>query len=231
MRDGSTFDRGPMASRPGVRTTLDARFGRDGRAGTVRAVYGITRTAEESGFPALPGWEHERSAGVGFPNLRCEVTTARPGYWGLLGWIQWVTQEHADARGRVELVDRLPALNDRDVPYHSYGYAPTFFDAPAYNSLPAVDWRASAWLCTLPLLSRREPVTPLCGFLWGYRIVREGSAPRLHPLRLARPADWSVVRRALASRHPAWTFEPRLARVRSARLRELRAPERSARAG
>ena len=200
-----------MTNRGSGPTILTTRFGRDGRAGTARAVYGVTRSARASGFSALPGWERERRAGLGFPTLRCEVRTDRPGYWGVLGWIQWVTQEHAEAGRRVELVDRLPAFLDRDVPYLAYGFAPAFFDAPAYNSLPAVDWRASAWLCTLPLLSRREPVAPLCGFRWGYRIARQGAAPTPYPLQRARPADWAVVRRALAARHPAWKFAARFA--------------------
>jgi hypothetical protein len=197
-----------MPNRANATTIRTTRFRRNGHAGIVRALYGLTRTARGSGFPALAGWERVRRAGVGFPTLRCEVRTRSPGYWGVLGWIQWVTQDHDDARGRVELVDRLPALLDRDVPYLSYGYAPTFFDAPAYNSLPAVDWRASAWLCTLPLLSRREPVVPLVGLRWGYRIAREGDPPVPHPLEAARPRDWSFVRRALARRHRAWTFAP-----------------------
>ncbi len=172
----------------------------------MRVFYDTTRSPAESGFSALAGWAGERGAGVGFPRIRCELTSRRPGYWAVLGWIQWVTQEYPAGRRAVRLVDRLPSLLDRDLPFHSYGYAPTFFDAPAYNSLPAVDWRASLWLCTVPLLGRDEAVAPLWGARWGYRIVRDGSAPAAYPLRPATSADWSAVRSQLLRRHRAWRF-------------------------
>jgi hypothetical protein len=182
------------------------RFVRPGRSGHVRAFYGVTRRPADSGFLALPGWSRARRAGVGFPTLKCEVETEDHGYWNYLGWIQWVTQEFADGRRPVRMVDRVPAQLDRDVPFVFFGYAPTFFDAPAFNSRPAVDWRATAFLCVAPIMQRSESVTPLVGYTWGYRIERAGGDPVPYPLRPATADDWEKVRRGFARRHPRWTF-------------------------
>ena len=189
-----------------LRPTAIARFDRAGRVGEVRAFYGVTHRPHESGFPVLRGWAGVPDAGVGFPTLKCSVESDRPGYGSVLGWIQWVTQVYPDGRATVRLVDRVPSLLDRDLPFAAAGYAPTFFDAPAYNSRPAVDWRAKLFLVTLPILSRKEPILPLAGFRWGYRIERPGAAPVPYPLERADARDWRDVRGELAQRHPAWKF-------------------------
>ncbi|MFZ1022638.1 MAG: hypothetical protein WAN87_00690 [Thermoplasmata archaeon] len=176
-----------------------------GRSGTVRVYYGLTRHGKDSGFTALKGFGADR-AGRGFPTIKCEVRCDEPGYWSVLGWIQWVTQDFGKNRTRVELVDRLPSMLDRDLPFVSVGYSPTFFDAPAFNSLPKVDWHASLFLCTLPMLSRSEAIEPLAGFLWGYRIERARGDVVPYRLQSATAGDWIVVRRRLAERHPQWKF-------------------------
>jgi len=197
-----------------VQPTLTVRFRSSGRSGIVRAHYGITSLGEESGFPALKGFG-SANAGRGFPTLKCEVECEQPGYWRLLGWVQWVTQDFGNRRPRVELVDRLPSFLDRDIPFLSMGYAPTFFDAPAYNSLPKVDWRASLFLCTVPMMSRREPITPLAGFLWGYRIERNAGPVIPYPCNVAAGRDWLAVRRELMGLHPEWRFAYRFESRRS----------------
>jgi len=150
--------------------TSTIRFDRLDRRGVVRVFYGVTSRPSDSGFRALRGWSRERRAGVGFPTIKCEVESRRPGYWNSLGWIQWVTQEFRGDRATVRLVDRFPSLLDRDLPFAVMGYAPAFFDAPAFNSLPAVDFRATLFLTTVPILTRSEPIVPLVGednIIWG----------------------------------------------------------------
>jgi hypothetical protein len=186
--------------------TLTLRFERAGRAGTVRAFYGITHSPAESGFPALKGWGRAIRAGVGFPTIKCEVECDRPGYWNLLGWIQLVGQEFPGRRKRVILVDRFPAFLRHDIPFVAMGYAPSVFDAPAFNSLPSVDWRAALFLCTLPMMSRREEIVPLAGVRWGYGIDREGETPTPYPVRPATDVDWREVRAQLVRRHSKWRF-------------------------
>jgi hypothetical protein len=188
-----------------TRPTITIRFASARRSGTIRVYYGITRHGADSGFPALKGFGADR-AGAGFPTIKCEVDPEQSGYWGVLGWIQWVTQDFGGRRARVELVDRFPSMMDRDLPFLSLGYAPTFFDAPAFNSRPKVDWHASLFLCTLPIMSRKEAIVPLAGFLWGYRIDRTAGEVTSYPCTLANGQDWSAVRRELRKRHPEWTF-------------------------
>jgi len=190
-------------------STVVVHFNAYGRRGTVRCYYGATPRAADSGFPALTGWAKARRAGVGFPTIKCGVESDRPGYWSNFGWIQWVTQDFDRGRKPFRVVDRLPAFLDRDLPFATLGYAPTFFDAPAYLSLPAIDWRATLFLCTLPMMSRREAIAPLAGFTWGYRIARRGSSPTAHPLTLATTADWRQVRTQLTRRHRSWRFATR----------------------
>ncbi len=196
----------------GKRPTIVARFRRGGHAGTVRCYHGVTRRASESGFSALRGWERERTAGVAFPTIKCRVESARPGYWSLLGWIQGVTQVFPGRPNPVRIVDRLPVYRRLDLPFATLGYEPAFFDAPAYNSRPAVDWRAALFLCTLPMLGAREAIEPLAGFTWGYRIAHPGADPDPYRLELATSPAWSTLRKLLIERHPKWTFDPRYQR-------------------
>lgn len=189
------------------RPTHTVRFEGPGRSGTVRVYYGVTRHPRRSGFDVLAGFPWA-GAGVGFPTIKAEVRSERPGYGSSLAWIQWVAQEYGGRRRRVELVDRFPSLLDRDLPFAAMGYAPTFFDAPAYNSRPRVDWRAALFLCTLPIMSRRESIVPLVGFLWGYRIARRGGKAEPYPCTRATRANWEAVRPRLAERHPSWKFGP-----------------------
>jgi hypothetical protein len=182
------------------------RLDRAGRSGDVRVYYGVTRHPSEAGFPALPGWAKARRAGVGFPMVKCEVESSKPGYWSNLGWIQWVTQDFPDGRAGPRLVDRLPAFLELDTPFTTMGYSPSFFDAPAQNSLPRIDFRATLFLCTLPMLHRTEPIVPLAGFVWGHHIDADGGTPTPYSLESARGPDWTRVRAAVASRHRTWNF-------------------------
>lgn len=188
------------------RPSATVRFAEAGRAGIVRVWYGVTATARDSGFDVLQGWYRETTAGVGFPAIKGEVSSVRPGYRGYFGWIQWVTQRFDDGRDDYRIVDRFPALLDRDVPFVSWGYEPAFFDAPAFNSLPAVDFRATVFLCSLPIMSRQEAIVPMAGFRWGYRIDRGGGRPVPAPLARATPADWGRLRTEVGRRHRQWKF-------------------------
>ena len=183
-------------------------FRRAGRSGSVRVWYGRNRKPADGGFAALAGWARERRAGVGFPVIKCEVRTDMAGYWNFLGWLQYVTQDTMDGRKIVQLVDRVPAAADRDLPFAIAGYAPVFFDAPAYNSRPVVNWKARLFLCTVPIMSRAEPILPLVGLTWGYSIQRRGDPPRIHPIGIARPAEWTEAHTVLARNHADWKFAP-----------------------
>lgn len=187
------------------RPTRVDRFAGAGHSGTVRSYYGTTHRGRDSGFDALPGFR-QAEAGAGFPTVKLEVALDQAGYWNDLGWVQWVRQEFPEGRGNVGIVDRAPSMKNVDVPFAAFGYCPTFFDAPAWTSRPAVRWRAWAFLCTLPIMSRREPIVPLVGFEWGYDIAERGAEPDAHPLARASRQMWSSVRDELVARHRSWRF-------------------------
>lgn len=199
--------REPSLPRPAA---MNLPFRHGGAAGSVRVWYGTNRRPSDGGFAALRGWSREERAGVGFPVIKCEITTGVVGYWNFLGWIQYVTQDPLDGARIVPVVDRVPSMVDRDVPFAITGYCPTFFDAPAHNRLPVIDWQARLFLCTQPIMSRKEPIVPLVGLRWGYRIEESGEPPMVHPLAVATEADWRTARQELTRRHPQWRFAARL---------------------
>ena len=186
--------------------SLETRFNRLGRAGIVHVYCGMTTQPSDSGFSALSAFAGVSRAGVGFPAIKCVVESHRPGYWSELGWIQWAKEDYSDKRKPLRVVDRLPAYLDRDIPFATMGYAPTFFDAPAQMSLSPMEFRATLFLCTVPLLSRDEAIAPLAGFTWGYSIVKSGDLPSSCPLKRASKRDWLLVREEVGKRHPAWRF-------------------------
>lgn len=190
------------------RPTLELSFDRAGRTGRVRVRYGTTRRASDSGFAAIRGFSAPDS-GAGFPTIKAEVETDQHGYLNDLGWIQWVHQKFPGRRRSTQIVDRFQSMLDLDCPFATLGYAPTFFDAPAWPLRPAVRWSAILFLTTVPIMSRREPILPLAGFDWGYDIAERGALPVPRSVVPARPANWRTIREEVGRAHPRWRFAAR----------------------
>jgi hypothetical protein len=182
------------------------RYSRGGRSGIVRVYYGTGSRASDSGFPAVKGWQKMGATGAGFPAIKGTVETHRPGYWGYLGWIQWLTQEYAGESSPDGKVDRLPSFQSLNSPFLSMGYAPSVFDSPAFSAQPPENFRARLFLCTLPIMSRREPISPLVGFTWGFRRRNQGEGHVRLPLEKATARDWKQVRAELVQRLPTWKY-------------------------
>jgi hypothetical protein len=192
----------------GPRPSAVLRFDHAGRSGRVRVYYSVVARAADSGFAAVAGSRTMRGTGAGFPAIKCTVEVDRPGYFGYLGWIQWLTQGPAGSPPADAKVDRLPAFLDLDLPFLAVGYAPSVFDSPAFEVLPPDDFRARLFLCVLPIMSRREPVVPLLGLRWGFHRRSESGGCTPYPLERATRRDWREVRAELVGRHPGWTFAP-----------------------
>src|SRR5271170_1994855 len=193
----------------GSKPSLVVRFSRGGNSGVVRAYYGITSRAADGGFSAVKGWRQMSVTGTGFPAIKCSVESDRPGYWGYLGWVQVLTQEFSGKSAPIGKVDQLPSFLRVNSPFLSVGYAPSVFDAPAFDARPPDEFRARLFLCTLPIMSRREAIAPLAGLRWGFhrRIDGEGHVP--HALEEATADDWRKVRDELVERNPGWSYAPR----------------------
>lgn len=188
------------------------------RSGSVTVWFGKVPDVREAGYEVLfgPGLEHQdetvRAQFAGFPAILARVETSGRGYGNWLGWIQLVSERAPDGSDSKTEVDPIWYLREKDVPYASMGYCPTFFDAPSRGERNPVVWEADLYLCTVPAVD--EPglaadlaIRPLCGVRWGFTIPRKGADPELSLPRQS-PADvWSDHSRILSSRFPKWNFQ------------------------
>jgi hypothetical protein len=138
----------------------------------------------------------------GFPVVRASITYSGEGLRGAMGWIQVVRHIAADRVGEVA-VDRFP-LGPEDSPLYTYGYLPTFFDAPANPDHPDGVWQADTWLIAIPDVIRSRRVAPITGFRWGYNL--ESGRPSLLPLTGLALTDWRDLLPALRDEHRRWAF-------------------------
>ncbi len=140
---------------------------------------------------------------TGFPVLKGTIEYAGAGLNAAMGWLQVI--EHFDTKGDpVDVaVDRFP-LGPDDSPLYTYGYLPTFFDAPANPDHPDGTWRADTWLVAIPDIVRTRRLAALVGCRWGYQL-RQGR-PELLALEALTPSDWHVLLPLLRREHPRWEF-------------------------
>ncbi|MFF1817562.1 hypothetical protein ACFVWG_09710 [Kribbella sp. NPDC058245] len=130
----------------------------------------------------------------GFPICTAGLRYHGQGIEAIMGWIQ-VTNGVA--------IDLVPNLSGID-PFYSYGYLPTFFDAPANPDHPDGTWRADTFLTVVPDVIRSQVVEPIAAFSWGYEL-RSGRPDLLDVTTLAA-RDWAGHRALLETGHPTWTF-------------------------
>ncbi|MFF0345967.1 hypothetical protein [Kribbella sp. NPDC004875] len=133
----------------------------------------------------------------GFPICTASLTFDGRGITAIFGWIQVVTN------GPDVTVDLLPNL-DRTDPFYTYGYLPTFFDAPANPNHPDGTWRADTFLVLVPDVIRSHAIKPVAAFTWGYNLT--SGHPTLLPPHPLPPTNWSNHRPLLEQSHPTWTF-------------------------
>ncbi|HZX04973.1 hypothetical protein [Kribbella sp.] len=134
---------------------------------------------------------------AGFPVCTASLTFGGVGIDAILGWIQVVS-----SAGEVS-VDLMPNLDGTD-PFYTYGYLPTFFDAPANPDHSDGVWRADTFLVAVPDVIRSRRVVPVAGFTWGYELV--GGRPVVLGVEELAVGEWAGHRELLGSRHPAWGF-------------------------
>jgi hypothetical protein len=187
------------------------------RRGSVRVFCGTVPDLLESGADALVGEgihshpSEEKAQLAGFPALLATVEPQARGYQNWMGWIQCVGEK--DLAGNVVTREDDPIwfLRGRDVPYAAVGYAPSFFDAPTRPARPEMVWEADLFLCSLPLLAEggavaNNPVRPLVGIRWGFRIPARGGAPETLPPKMAPPEAWTSWVPVLRGKFPTWRF-------------------------
>jgi hypothetical protein len=174
----------------------------NGRPGRVEGTYTVGLDPVGIGFDVVaPGEDWQQF--VGYPVLDASVTADAPGYRGLCGWVQLITNVD-DVHGEVEVqVDRYPFVEDARDPLTCFGYLPRFFDAPANPGHPDGLWLAELFLVEVDV--RRLVVTARLALSWGYYL--RGGRP--FPLQV-QPVGlhlWRIHANQLRRDYPGWTFD------------------------
>ncbi|MET7281701.1 hypothetical protein ABZS29_25930 [Kribbella sp. NPDC005582] len=133
----------------------------------------------------------------GFPICTAGLRYHGQGIEAIMGWIQVVSN------GGTSTVDLVPNLSGVD-PFSSYGYLPTFFNAPANPGHPDGQWRADTFLAVVPDVVRSRVVEPVAAFSWGYELY--SGRPELLDVTPLAARDWAGHRSLLEAGHPTWTF-------------------------
>lgn len=176
-----------------------------GHEGKVTVFYEVNRDAGAYGFDLL-GLPFPVEHAHGFPVCRATIDYGGPGYRAAMGWIQVVTvRDHAAAA--VTRSPDLPPIHDGlESPFLTFGFAPTFFDAPGPNP-PRADetWIADTFLAACPDVARTRRVAPVLGFRWGYEL--SAGRPEPHPLEETGAQAWEDLLPTLRNGFPSWRFE------------------------
>jgi hypothetical protein len=189
--------------------TLEIPFRLRDYDGLVTVSYGEERDPAFWGFdtPGLLFQSLDLELAKGFPVCEARIAYEGPGYHALMGWIQFIT--HRDPAIGVEVeatVDLFPMLSDADSPFVVFGYAPTFFDAPANPDHGTLDWIADTFLAVCPDVVRTQTVAALLGFRWGYALRKAQATPL--PLQALNLDAWELQRPLLHTHYPHWRFLP-----------------------
>jgi hypothetical protein len=189
-----------------------------GRRGELALSYGVTSDPVAVGFDVVTPRGFDVASCRGYPTI--EGTIERydgSGYRMLCGWIQVVTGTYyrsADAtEAPVETtrsVDKLPSMEDVDLPFAALGPSPKHFDAPCrnLNGHAKLHWVADAFLTTVPIRSKDEPIHRALGFRWGYEEFEDTAHRPVSPLPLTvtGPESWNALLPFLKTSYPHWTF-------------------------
>lgn len=173
-------------------------------AGQVDVFYGVNRDPQRAGFDTL----HiplDLALTVDFPVCRATITYGGTGYRAAMGWIQTITHSDRDGAPDETDVDLFPVQEAANSPFVTFGYAPTFFDAPANPTDPDMTWTARTFLTVCADAVRTQRVGALLGFRWGYAL-RGGQVTPL-PLRATTTAEWNDQALALQERYLHWEFK------------------------
>lgn len=180
-----------------------------GYNGLVSVFYRENRDPHRAGFDAL-GLPFDLALTEGYPTCLATVTYAGQGYRGYMGWIQIVTNRDPATGEEHASNDVLPMHEDVDSPFATFGYVPSFFDAPANPDHETEDWIADAFLVACPNVARARRVAALLGFRWGYTLRAKKAAPA--PIEVVNAATWDGHLPLLRERYPTWEFMSGFAR-------------------
>ncbi len=184
--------------------TLTLPFHLRGQEGTVAIYYGVNHhpLAWRLDLLDLP---FDLSLIEGFPVCQATLTYPGAGYQAVMGWIQLITVQETKT-GKVWVSnDQWPNQQGSSIPFLSFGYLPTLFDAPGPNP-PRTDeiWLAETFLVSCPDVGRSPTIRPVLGFRWGYTLVE--MKPVLLPVEPLASSRWQAHLSFLREHYPSWEF-------------------------
>jgi hypothetical protein len=186
--------------------------------GTVAVFYASNQEPSRVGYDYLAGASFDPDGCRGYPVIHARLEDYHAtGVRAFLGWLQIITSlytsSHDPQTAQTETfttVDVAPSLADSGFPFYAFGSYPQLFDAPCRNlgDRATLAWTADTFLTTFPLRSKRDPVTRLAGFRWGYSETDiPGQRPILLPLEVTGCQAWNQHLPFLAKTYPTWNFQ------------------------
>jgi hypothetical protein len=180
----------------------------EGATVTASIWYAANSGPEESGFRAVPHVGHNPPV-KGFPVMKVTLESSGHGYENNWGWLQLVEHIRPDRSVEDWSPDPFPMVRDRGIPFVTFGYLPTFYDAPFWPERPAIHWQADVFLAPIVREPTDEHIRPVLGFRWGFRIGNAGTEPELIPLEVLGADAWLNHLPHLRSWFPDWRFAER----------------------
>jgi hypothetical protein len=205
----------PAALNVGAAMPTTFPFSLHGAEGAVSVSYVANEDPERWGYGLLDlSWPS--SLALGLPVLEARVSSSLEGYAAVMAWIQVVRIHVSDVStslvangekappGDHSWVDGPPHLRGLGIPFVSFGYCPTLFDAPA-STESDIRFVADSFLTASPdaLISRRSEAC--AGVRWGYS-TEKGQTPELRPITQLNEKDWAQALPILEATFPDWDF-------------------------
>lgn len=180
-----------------------------GYDGLVRINYRENHDPHSAGYDAL-ALPFDLTLTEGYPACYARVGYDGQGYRAYMGWIQIVTNHDLATGSETTSNDMMPMHEAVDSPFATFGYAPSFFDAPANPDHEDEDWIADTFLVATPDVARSRRIAALLGFRWGYILRAKKAVPT--PIETIEATTWDSHLPLLREQYPNWEFLPGFAR-------------------
>lgn len=159
--------------------------------------------------PIYWGFEHlnvsfDIEKAKGFPVCEAAVSYQGQGYHSVFGWIQVINMDIKDTNDQSSFVDIGALFKETDMPFFSFGNAPTFFDAPCSTDVANMNWTAQAFLVAVDGVVGTKTIKYVAGFKWGYKIA--DGEPQVNPVNAVTVQDWNTKVEFLNTEYPNWNF-------------------------
>ena len=133
---------------------------------------------------------------LGYPTIHLYFREMKAtGYRRYCGFVQLIerTETRKGAVRRELSVDVTPDFAEARIPYFSYGYPASLFDAPCRNlrDCDGLKWTAYTYLVEMPTRMNENTLRYLAGLSWGYTEDQSG-VTEVQMLTLLKKEDWEA---------------------------------------